>query len=147
MGCGSCVFTPFLNPAFAVDAPPALPEGGGDWRIIGRRADGAVLFSLDFDMAIASDGEGREGFIFAVPFQPEWADALAEITLSGPSGDAMIDRNANRSAVIVRDPETGQVRAILRGAAAADRAADMPGGTRFEVLMSSGIPDRSAWRL
>ena len=140
-----------LNPAFAVDAPPALPEAGGDYRITGRGTDGAVLFSLDFEMATAADGDERMGFVFAVPFRSEWADALAEITLSGPSGYATIDRNTDRPAVILRDPDTGQVRAILRGAmtaaaAAADPAAIVPGGNRLEVLMSSGIPDRSAWR-
>lgn len=143
--------TPFLNPAFAIDAPPALPAASGDYRITGRGTDGAVLFSLDFDMAVTADGDEREGFVFAVPFRSEWADALAEIRLSGPSGDATIDRNTDRPAVIVRDPGTGQVRAILRdaivaAAAAADPAAVMPGGRRLEVLTSSGIPDRSAWR-
>ena len=142
---------PFLNPAFAVDAPPALPEAGGGWRITGRGSDGAALFSLDFDMATVAHGEGRRGFVFAVPFRPEWDDALAEITLAGPTGDATIDRNTNRPAVIVRDRITGQVRAVLRNttaasAAAASDAAVLPGMDRIEVLTSTGIPDAAAWR-
>lgn len=143
--------TPYLNPAFATDAPPALPGADGDWRITGRGAGGTVLFSFGFDMAAAAHAPERKGFVFAVPFRPEWADALAEITLSGPSGGAVIDRNTNRPAVIVRDRATGLVRAILRdvtaaAAAAASDAAILPGMDGLEVLTSSGIPGAMAWR-
>ena len=143
--------TVFLNSAFAVDAPPALPESRGDYRITGRGSDGRVLFSFGFDMATAADSDGRKGFAFAVPSRAEWGDGLAEITLSGPSGSDTIDRNTYRPGLIMRDSGTGRVRAILRGetaaaAIAADPTAILPRGSRLEVLMSSGVPDPSAWR-
>ena len=41
---------PFLNPAFVVNAPPALPDSAGEHRITGRTASGDDLFSVDFTM-------------------------------------------------------------------------------------------------
>ena len=64
-----------LEPAFVVDAPAALPEAAGDHVIEGRSADGAVLFSLAFEMPrIADAGEGAGGFAFVLPVRPEWGD-------------------------------------------------------------------------
>ena len=142
---------PFLNPAFAVDAPVSLPHSGGPHRIVGRGSDGAILFSLDFDMMQMADWDGRSGFVFAIPSRPEWAGALNAIELSGPGGSVTIDQTTDRPAVILRDPESGQVRGILM-----DRIPSMvadqvgPGNSRtlpnLEILFSRGIPDWSGRR-
>ena len=104
---------PFLNPAFLVDAPPALPESTGDHRIEGRTAAGRRLFSLDFAMPQLSEGPGSS-FAFVLPVRPGWAESLASITLSGPDGDATLDLESDRPMDILRDPATGRVRAVLR---------------------------------
>ena len=154
--------SPFLNPAFVVDAPPMLPESPGSHRITGRTASGRQLFSRDFRMIELSEGRGYY-FVFVLPVQPGWPESLAALTLSGPGGDATLDLDSDRPMAILRDPVTGRVRAILHDVpelagtrsappgmlpGGADRGAD-PGadvGERLTVLFSRGIPDRDAWR-
>ena len=135
----------FLNPAFAVDAPPALPRtNDGAARISGATGEGAALFSLAFDMTELTDGEGGSYFAFVLPFQTGWDD-LASITLDGPGGSVSLDRETDLPMTILRDSRTGEVRAMLMGtpdtalsrASAADAALS---GPAIEVLFSRGIP-------
>ncbi len=146
-----------LEPAFVVDAPPVLPAGGGDFRLEGTDAMGRPLFSLDFDMARVADGDGQAGFAFALPVRPEWAGAVAAITLTGPDGSVTLDRESDRAAAILRDPRSGRVRGILREmpavgnlrAAVAAAVGDLSGpgaGEEIEVQVSRGIPEAAAWR-
>ena len=145
--------TPFLNPAFVAEALPALPDSAGDYTVAGRDADGRELFSLNFTMPVALSEQGEvSSFVFALPAQPGWADALASVTLSGPAGTATLDGDSDILMAILRDPLSGQVRGFLRDLpdpasvqAYADGAAPgLPGGP--EVLFSRGIPDPAAWR-
>ena len=141
---------PFLEPAFVVHAPPALPDSVGEYEIAGRSKGGGTLFSLSFDMPEIADGDGRSGFAFALPTQAEWAAALASITLKGPGGSATLDQNSNRPMTILRNPRTGQVRGILRGPPEAaspqdDAAAPVQKAPDLEELFSRGIPDAEAW--
>ena len=125
-----------LEPAFVVDAPPALPEAAGDYELEGRTADGAVLFSLAFAMPrIADAGEGAGGFAYVLPIRPEWG-RLASITLSGPEGDVTMDGGTDSPMAIYRDRRSGQVRAMLRG----DAPRPVWARSGFDVFRSRGIP-------
>ncbi|WP_420439640.1 leucine-rich repeat domain-containing protein [Candidatus Palauibacter sp.] len=143
---------PFLEPAFVVDAPEALPVPGGVYELIGRTDDGGVLFSLSFDMPAIADGEGRAAFVFALPVEISQALEFASITLSGPGGAVTLDGGTDRPMTILRNPRSGQVRAFLRHArsvALREAAADvgalaLEGG--LEALFSRGIPDAREWR-
>ena len=142
---------PFLNPAFVVDAPASLPDAAGEYRLAGRAADGRELFSLSFSPPETADGDGRSSFVFALPVQPEWGGRLASIVLTGPDGSATLDARTDRPMAILRDPASGQVRAILRDlppamAAAEAAAAALPSEPGLEVLFSRGIPEPDAWR-
>ena len=141
--------TPFLEPAFVVGAPPALPTGGAAYRIYGLDDRGNELFSLSFDMDEIADGDGGSSFAFAVPAHPDWASALMRIVLSGPGGDAIMDRNGGSAAALLRDPVTGRVRGILRDWATddlADAAVSAPPEAGLEVQVSRGVPGAEAWR-
>ena len=106
--------TPFLNPAFVADAPPALPDSAGDYTVTGRDASGRELFSLNFTMPVALSEEAEaSSFVFALPAQPGWADALASVTLSGPAGTATLNGGSDIPMAILRDPVTGRVRGFL----------------------------------
>ena len=155
---------PFLEPAFVVDAPPALPRAGGPYTLTGATAVGEVLFSLNFDMQEMADGDGESGFVFALPVSPAWADRLATVVLSGPGGTATLEGANGPPAAILRDPRSGRVRAIVRdltsfdggqggrgtlaGAAAdpASIASILPDAADLEVLVSRGIPSANQWR-
>ncbi|MCY3698861.1 MAG: Ig-like domain-containing protein [Gemmatimonadetes bacterium] len=141
---------PWLDPAFVVDTRPAVPTSGGPWRLTGRRADGGELFSLAFTMAGLWDGDGRSGFSFALPVQPEWATELTSLVLSGPDGSVEMTEGSEPPVAILRDPQTGQVRAILTdlpsGPLARSAAEDLAPEPGLEVMVSSGLPDASAWR-
>ncbi len=141
---------PFLEPAFVVDAPRALPQAPGDYRLSGRSADGRELFAVSFEMPTIADAEGEESsFVFALPMQAGWAD-LVSITLSGPGGSVTMDQSTDRPMAILRDSRTGQVRGFLSDLPAANEtAADAAGsavGQGMEVLFSRGIPGAEAWR-
>ena len=138
---------PFLEPAFIVDAPPALPRSGGEYEIVGRSAGGGELFSLRFGLPDVADGGGGSAFAFALPIQAGWAGSLASITMSGPGGSVTLDGETHRPMVILRHPPTGQVRGFLRDLplAQGDMAALSP-EPGLEVLFSRGIPDATAWK-
>ena len=140
---------PFLEPAFLIDAPAALPDSAGEFRITGRTAGGGQLFSLSFTMPPTADGDGSSSFAFALPVRTGWEDSLATITLSGPGGSVTLDGESDIPMAILRNPRTGQVRGILRDPpSAAEVAADAVGGAApgLEVLFSRGIPGAAAWR-
>ena len=141
---------PFLEPAFAVDAPPLLPDSAGDHRIVGTGAGGETLFSISFAMPELADADGESSFVFVVPARPGWQAALAAVTLTGPGGTAALDDDGDRAMAILRDRRTGQVRAILRDLPPQYRiAADATAGVAapgMEVMFSRGIPDAAAWR-
>ena len=140
---------PYLAPAFVVEAPPALPDSAGAYEVTGRTADGGALFTLSFGMPEKVDGDSSSSFAFVLPVRPGW-EALASITLTGPSGSVTLDGESNIPVAILRDPRTGQVRGILRDPPPAPQAAaDAAGqgvGAGLGVLFSRGIPDAAAWR-
>lgn len=133
--------SPRLDPAFVVDAPPALPGSPGPHSLTGRDGEGTELFSFGFAMEGIADAEGESAsFVFLLPVRPGWAGALASITLSGPGGSVTLDADSDEPMAVVRDAKTGRVRAILRG----DRVPPPPTPGR-EVFLSRGIPAREAW--
>ena len=139
---------PYLDPAFVITAPPALPGSIGAYRIVGSTANSGELFSLNFTMPEMADGDGSSSFVFVLPVQPGWAEALASITLTGPRASATIDTDTDRPMAILLDPSTGQVRGILRDLSQADAAAALApqaGPDSPDVLFSRGIPDAAAW--
>ena len=140
---------PYLEPAFVVEAPPTLPDSAGVYEVTGSTADGGTLFSLSFAVPEVADGDGSSSFAFVLPIRPGW-EALASITLTGPGGAAMLDGESDLPMAVLRNPQTGQVRGILRGPPPATQAiADAVGqgvGTGLDVLFSRGIPDAAAWR-
>ena len=140
---------PFLDPAFVVDAPAALPDSAGEFRLTGRTDSGADLFSLSFGMPEVADGDGSSGFAFVLPVQSAWEGDLASISLTGPGGSVTLDGDTDLPMAILRNPRTRQIRGIisnppLETQAAADAGAALAPG--LEVLLSRGIPDTAAWR-
>ena len=141
---------PFLEPAFLVDAPAALPDSAGEHTITGRTNGGSELFSLNFTMPETADGDGSSSFALVLPVRPGWEGNLASITLTGPGGSVTLDGESNLPMAILRNPRTGQVRGILRNVPPPTQAAmDATGraaGPGLEVLFSRGIPEGAAWR-
>ena len=115
---------PYLEPAFVVDAPPAMPE--------------------------TADGAGSSSFAFALPVRTGWEGNLASISLTGPGGSATLDGDSDIPMVILRNPRNGQVRGILRDLSpptqTAMDAVGQAAGPGLDVLFSRGIPEAEAWR-
>ena len=141
---------PWLDPAFVVDTRPVLPHAGGPWQLNGRRADGSELFSLSFQMVEVWDGEGGGAFTFALPVQPEWATELASLSVSGPSGSVEMTQGSESPMAILRDPDTGAVRAIFTDLPSGPLARSTAGARApepgLDVMVSSGLPGAEAWR-
>ncbi|MDE2805871.1 MAG: M66 family metalloprotease [Gemmatimonadota bacterium] len=141
---------PLLQPAFVVDAPAALPDSAGEYRITGGADGGQELFSFSFTMPETAHGGGSSSFVFILPSRPGWEGNLASLTLTGPGGSVTLDGDSDLPMAILRDPSTGQVRGFLRDPAASPQAAmhaaGPAGGPELEALFSRGIPDASAWR-
>ncbi len=138
---------PFLNPSFVVDAPSKLPRATGEHRITGRSGSGDELFSVGFTMPEVADGDGSSSFAFVLPVEPDWAVRLASITLSGPGGSVTLDSDTDIPLFILVDPNTRQVRGILRDPpqAGASALTFQTGIDSLDVLFSRGIPDAAAW--
>ncbi|MYA65039.1 MAG: hypothetical protein F4139_09875 [Gemmatimonadetes bacterium] len=128
---------PFLEPSFIADALPSAPPPGNDFTVMARTEDGDQAFSIRFDMPNTQDAEDENAsFVFAIPVT--WEGTLESITLAGADGSVMLDEDSDNPITILRDPVTGQVRAILRRPPEqAMAAAGQPG---FELLFSRGIP-------
>ena len=138
-----------LNPAFVVDAPPALPRMGGPYRLTGFSRNNGTLFSVSFNMARIAHGDGRS-FAFVIPVRDIWREDLVRVELSGPEGVATSDDVTDRAAVLLLDRSTGVVRGILRDwiDGPFDTQAARPNlpepGLDFQV--SVGIPDPADWK-
>ena len=128
---------PFLKPAFLAEAPPNLPAApGGQHRLTVRTDGGETLFALDFDMPETAHLDGASPFVFAVPAPAAWTGAIGSITLDGPGGIAALDRETDRPAIILRDPDTGRVRGLLID----------PPWSGLDVVRSGGLPEAAEGR-
>ena len=142
---------PFLNPAFVLhDARASLPDGTGEWRIVGEANDGRALFDHWFDMAEIADGDGQSSFVFTLPAEAGWGGALGRIVLTGPEGSAVLDAESGTAAALLLDVSTGRVRGILRNwaesaATQLDAVRAGPEGG-LEVQVSRGVPTPDGWR-
>ncbi|MXW09885.1 MAG: hypothetical protein F4X47_01545 [Gammaproteobacteria bacterium] len=132
----------WIDPAFPMRTVPRPPDVRGPYRILGTAADGGTLFSLDFTPG--EDGHGGRHFFFTVPIEADWEEALERITLTGPEGEAYVDRADEHRVTVVSEPGTGRLRAILR-----DWEGALPDALRgkadLEVSMTRGL--REAVRL
>lgn len=134
-----------LHPAFAVDAPPVLPETGGPYRLTGEDETGNTLFDLSFGAAEIADANGSV-FAFVLPVRTDWLDRLDRIAISGPEGLNTIDRSGEGpAAAIMLDRTTGAVQGILRdwpdpGDSQTFARRVLP-DEDYEVQVSRGIPD------
>lgn len=141
-----------IEPAFVLDAPPALPERAGPYRLVGSDTRGGELFALRFAMDEVADTEtpGGAGFLFAIPVRDDWAGALATITLAGPEGSVALEAGdtSRPATTLVLDAASRRIVAILRESPEAQVAADGTGvGTpSTTTLVSSGIPSAIDWR-
>ena len=132
-----------MDPALLVEGRSLLPEARGDYTLTGLDEAQRELFSVSFEMAEPADAEEGTGiFVFLLPVEPGW-EALASLALAGP-GDTVftLDRDTEATMALIRDPRSGQVRAI-RGDFAERPSA--PSG--HLVRWSRGVPDREAWRV
>lgn len=126
---------PVLKPAFVVDAKSAVVPTPGPYSLTGRDGDGRTLFSLSFDMDRLSDLGDAKAFAHLLPVETAWRGALASIELSGPEGEVTIDTETDDPMTILRDPDSGQFRAFLRGV--------RPDGSfdpNLTALRSRGLP-------
>jgi len=125
-----------LEPAFVIDAPARLPAAPGPYRVQGFDSDGNQVFSLSFSPIQAEFGPGH--FVFGLPYQEAWGTTLAEITLSGPDGVAILRSTSGQAPMaIVIDPADGRIRAIVRSPG--DLSAF---GSGADVLLSDGLRTR-----
>ena len=140
---------PFLEPAFVVDAPPSLPESGGEHRLVGTDGDGRELFALDFDMHAVTDEDGGSSFVFVLPVRSGWDEELASLTITSPGGSATLSTESDIPMALLRDSRTGQARGFVRGQDAADLAEGRMtkwSNLGLEALFSRGIPGPAEWR-
>ena len=139
----------FLEPAFAVEAPPVLPSARGPYTIAGERDDGGELFTLSFDIPEYVDAEGGGSFAFILPVGANWPESLERVTITGPGGFDSIGDEEDGHYALMLDRATGEVRGILRDwpdpanpRVAGRRLPPEPG---LEITTSGGIPDPESW--
>lgn len=152
-----------LEPAFQIVTRPNLPKRAGPYTISATALDGSPLFNLSFDMAAVEDGSSANGhFAFAVPFDQASAVRLGNLRLTGPNGAvrtlslpalARVESpgriEARREggvvslrwdaaaypAVMVRDPDSGDVLAFGRNGTALVRTSK----NELDLVLSNGV--------
>ena len=129
-----------LEPAFAHDAPLKLAEAPGPYQLEGLDAEGRRLFSFSFTPDALDHGGGS--FLFAIPFEPEWNEALDRITLTGPEGSTSLDRDTGGRAALILDRASGRVRTIARDWSVGDGALPAAMAADAQVEVIRGLPRR-----
>ncbi len=127
---------PYLRPSFLIDAVPEAPPPGDDYVISGRSANGTA-FSLSFDMPPLPDEPDESVFVITLPVT--WTGRLESIRLQGGDKAATLDLATGDPMTILRDPGTGQVRAVLERPAA-EAMGRVPEVGPLEVFESRGVP-------
>ena len=82
-----------LEPAFVLNARPAVPSGGGGYRLEGLDSAGRVLFGHDFEPFVLDHAPNHRPFTIALPSSPELEDRLVAIVVRGPAGVQRLDRS------------------------------------------------------
>ena len=100
-----------LDPSFVVEARALVPNDTGPYRLYGFDSDGRTLFAHAFSPI--EEGFGSRGFVFTLPYDPSWEGRLDRIQVSGPEGEGSLAHGSAPQAAIVRDPDSGQVLAII----------------------------------
>ncbi len=124
---------PTLDPAFVLESPPLAPDGGR-YSVEGVSASGETLFSHAFEPNLI-DARGST-FLLSVPYEDAWRETLAEIVLTGPEGSSVVRPGSSPPSVIVRDPATGAIRAII----GEWDGSLLPREAESEILISNGLP-------
>ena len=125
---------PVLEPAFVLKGPVVLPEADGPYRVDGLGEDGETRFSLSFS-PIPLD-HGGSSFLYFIPYEPEWADNLERMVLTGPEGEYTVTRDGEPEMAVLSDPSTGRIRAIVRDW----DGGPLPGEESANVTVTRGIP-------
>jgi len=123
-----------LDPAFVAEGPAELPRTDGPYQVEGLGAGGETMFSLSF--APTPLAHGGAGFVFFVPYEPEWATALDRLVLAGPEGEDTVTRGGEPGMAVVTDPSTGLIQAIIRDW----DGGPLPGEATGDVRITRGIP-------
>ena len=123
-----------LDAAFVLDGPVVLPEADGPYRVKGVGAGGETRFSISFSPTPLSDGGGS--FVFLIPYEPEWAENLDRMVLTGPEGEYTVTRDGEPEMAVVTDRSTGRIQAIIRNW----DGGPLPGEGSVEVTITRGIP-------
>ena len=123
-----------LDAAFVLNGPVVLPEADGPYRVEGLGAAGETRFSLSFSPTPLEHGGGS--FVFLIPYEPEWADNLDRMVLTGPEGEYAVTRDGEPDMAVVTDRSTGRIRAIFRDW----DGGPLPGEGTADITITRGIP-------
>lgn len=122
-----------LEPAFMIEAAADVPGDGGPYRLEGFGQGGELRFAFGFAPDPVEHGGAH--FLFDVPYDPERDGLLARVVLSGPGGEFVLNPSGTPPMAIIRDRDTGQVRAIRRDWEGLARL-----GGDVEIMVSDGLP-------
>jgi hypothetical protein len=113
-----------LNPGFALEAQPILPERDGPHRLLGLAQDGSVLFDLSFAGAAVSHARdpAERQFAWFVPLSPAQLASLDRVQLNSPYGFAQ--QSAQRAA-----PAAGAAQFADSGGSSSATLEHLPGGS------------------
>ncbi|HXV86221.1 MAG TPA: hypothetical protein VD793_05965, partial [Gemmatimonadales bacterium] len=104
-----------LRPAFVLTARPAVPEGGGPYRLEGLGRDGQRLFAYGFDPARLDHASDVRHFTFAIPIAQASDALLREIRVSGPEGEDRLGQLEPRRAAEAQPAPVAPLAVAARG--------------------------------
>lgn len=87
-----------LEPTFALEARPSLPERSGDYRLEGLDSAGGVMFSYSFEPFVLDHAPNIRPFMIALPSNADLEQRLASLVVRGPAGSQRLERPPMASA-------------------------------------------------
>lgn len=128
-----------LEPAMLIEAPASVPDERGTHRVEGHGPSGEIVFSHRFTPNVVTHTAWQR-FGVAIPYEPGQSPPLTAVSVSSPTGRAVLREGSHDPVALVFYPGTDRLMRVQRNWDGRMRPSD---GRR---IWSTGLPEEATRR-